>query len=113
MATIKTKTIKLEHPVSVDGKETAALAMRDSHKVRERLAATKLARDAYGQQIGAAEVEICLFAVLCGVGVEVIEDLDDEDYGRMLEAYQDRDFPSPRPGSGDSSSTSDATRAGD
>lgn len=110
---IKTKTIRLDHSVVVDGKETAELAMRDSRKVRESLTAARLARDAYGRGYGSEETEVCLFAVLCGVDVRVIEDLDMSDYAKLQEAYAGEGFTPARPISGAGSSPSGAMPAGD
>lgn len=73
--------IVLSRPVTVDGEEVARLEMRRA-KVRD-------SRDAQKQAAGktAADVDIALFANLCEVSTEVIEELDISDYMRVQEAY--------------------------
>ncbi len=63
----------------VDGKETDKLEMRRP-KVRDVLSAEKNTK-------GDSAREVWLFAALCGVDVEVIEDLDMMDYTSLQGVY--------------------------
>lgn len=107
------KTIALAHPVTAGGREITEVAMRMSRKVRDNLAAARLARETYGREHGAAETEVCLFSILTDLPVEIVEELDMEDYGRLQEAYVGAGFTPARTSSGAGSSPSDAMRAGD
>jgi hypothetical protein len=71
--------IVLDHPVTVDGKEYTVLFMRRP-KVKDQKAA---------QKMGASddERETMLFANLCGVTPDVIDELDMADYGAVQETY--------------------------
>ena len=73
--------ITLTYPVSVSGIETATLSMRRP-KVRDMLAGDKRGKTD-------AEKEIHIFANLCEVSPEVIEELDMMDYAEVQKAYQD------------------------
>lgn len=76
-----TKTLELRHPVEVGGTRTETLAMRRP-KVRDSKDSTK----AGGTP---AEQEIRLFANLCEVAPDLIEELDMGDYARLQELYTD------------------------
>jgi len=71
--------IILDYPVTVEKVEYKALAMRRP-KVKDQLAVDKGA----GTK---AEKEICLFANLCEVAPEVIEELDMLDHGALQKVY--------------------------
>jgi hypothetical protein len=73
-------SVKLKHPVSVDGQEYASLILRRP-KVRDMLGADKLG----GSD---AEKEIRIFANLCEVPPSVIEELDLADYQALQGVYQ-------------------------
>lgn len=73
-------TIKLEYPVSVNGQEYTQLTMRRP-KVRDQKLAAKLGNND-------ADREIALFANLCEVEPEMIEELDMTDYSHIQETYQ-------------------------
>lgn len=107
------RSITLDTPVDVDGQKVGQLSLRVSRKVRDRLAAARLARESYGREHGNEETEICLFAVLAGVPVQSIEELDIVDYAKLQEAYAGDGFLSRSPNSGEPSSPSAATPAGD
>ena len=73
-------TVKLRHPVTHGGTETSELTMRRAK-----------ARDSRDAQRGGgthAEIEIRLFANLCEVAPEVIEDLDMADYTALQRVYE-------------------------
>ena len=74
-------TIKLAHPIEVDGGPVSALQLRRP-RVRDMLAADKAA----GSE---AEKEIRMFSNLCEVAPSVIESLDLADYTRLQETYKD------------------------
>ena len=76
----KTTTITLDHPITVDGAEVTSLSLRRA-KVRD----VRIAEKAGG---GDAEREIRLFANLCEVTPEAIEELDMADYLALQKAYQ-------------------------
>ena len=76
----ETRAIELRYGVEVDGLELTTLNMRPP-----------LAHDSHGAQRGAngqADMEIRLFANLCGVAPETIERLQMADYMKLQEAYQ-------------------------
>lgn len=109
----ETKTVTFERPITAEGKEVTEVSMRMSRKVRDNLAAARLARETYGREHGAAEAEVCLFSILTDLPVEALEELDMEDYGRLQEAYVGQGFTQARKTLGGQSSPSDDTRAGD
>jgi len=109
----ETKTIGLAHPIQVKGGEIREVGLRMSRKVRDNLAAARLARDTYGRDHGTAESEVCLFSILTDLPVEAVEELDMEDYGKLQEVYLGAGFTSARTSSDGPSSTSEDTRAGD
>lgn len=74
------KPIELDFPVTVDGQEHKTLTMRRA-KVGDQKAAEKSATSD-------AEVETILFANLCEVPPEVIDELDMFDYGKVQEKYK-------------------------
>ena len=77
---IEPKTVKLDHPVTVDGQEWSELTMR-SPKARD-------SRDAQrGVGSSAADTEIRLFSNLCEAPPAVIEELEMADYLKLTEAY--------------------------
>ncbi|MFO7595506.1 MAG: phage tail assembly protein [Desulfocurvibacter africanus] len=109
----ETRTIGLAHPIQVKGGEIREVGLRMSRKVRDNLAAARLARDTYGRDHGTAESEVCLFSILTDLPVEAIEELDMEDYGKLQEAYLGAGFTPARTSYGAGSSPSDAMQAGD
>ncbi len=76
------ETIQLQHPVTIEGTEIKHLNLRRP-KVRDLRNAEKA-----GKGAGNAETEIRLFANLCEVTPETIEELDLADYGRLQKAYE-------------------------
>ncbi len=74
--------IELKYPVKIDGTETKVLHMRRP-KVRDQLLVEK--SGLVGKS--AAEREMLLFANLCGVAPDDIEELDMADYKKVQEAY--------------------------
>lgn len=78
---MSSEIIKLTKPAKISGVEVHELTMR-APKVRDMLLADKKGG-------GAAEREINLFAVLCEVTAEEIEELEMKDYLKLQEAYQD------------------------
>jgi hypothetical protein len=74
------ETINLVHPVMSAGVELRSLSMRRP-KVRDQLAVDRDKRSE-------AEKEVRLFANLCEVAPETIEDLDMADYAKLQETYR-------------------------
>lgn len=74
-------TIKLEYPITVNGQEYTQLTMRRP-KVRDQKAAASQGKND-------ADREIALFANLCEVEPDLIEELDMTDYSVIQETYQD------------------------
>ncbi len=72
--------IKLQYPVNVGGVEYAELTMRRS-KVKDRLVVANM-KDKSDE-----EKEIRLFANLCEVAPEVIQELDEADYPEVQKVY--------------------------
>ena len=72
--------VELKYPIQIDGTEVRALYMRRP-KVRDQLSAAKLGKTD-------EEKEIRLFANLCEVTPENIEDLDLSDYKQLGEVYK-------------------------
>lgn len=72
--------IKLDYPIKVDGKETTVLNMRRA-KARDMIAA-----DSAGPS--PAEKEVRLFANLCEIPPDAVEELDMADYMKVQEVYQ-------------------------
>lgn len=73
-------TIELKYPVTISGLETTALSMRRP-KVRDMLAGDKKGKSD-------AEKEIHIFANLCEVDPDVIQELDMVDYAEIQKTYQ-------------------------
>jgi len=73
--------ITLQYPVTVNGAETTGLSMRRP-KVRDMLIGEKKGKSD-------AEKEIHIFANLCEVSPDVIQELDMVDYGTLQKEYQD------------------------
>ncbi len=71
--------IKLDTPVEVQGQKYSSLTMRRC-KVRDQKAAEKSA-------VLEADIETLLFANLCDVPPEVIDELDMFDYKKVQEEY--------------------------
>ncbi len=71
--------IKLQFPVTIDGAEYNELSMRRS-KVKDRLAVASL-------KGSDEEKEIRLFANLCEVSPEVVQELDEVDYANVQKVY--------------------------
>lgn len=76
-------TIKLRFPVKVDGSDIGTLSMRRP-KVKDHKRAAITAKN-----MTTSDYEIHLFASLCGVPIESIEDLDMADYTKVQKAYED------------------------
>jgi len=73
-------SIDLDYPVDVNGQKYSKLDMRRP-KVRDQKAAEKGA-------VSDADSETALFANLCEVPHEVIEELDMCDYAKVQEVYR-------------------------
>ena len=76
------QNIKLNYPVESDGTNIADLNMRRS-KVKDRLIVAKM------KNSSDEEKEIRLFANLCEVAPNIIEELDESDYSNLQKAYMD------------------------
>lgn len=76
------QNIKLNYPIESDGTTIADLNMRRS-KVKDRLIVAKM------KNSSDEEKEIRLFANLCEVAPNVIEELDESDYANLQKAYMD------------------------
>jgi hypothetical protein len=74
-------SIKLKYPIMVEGAKLENIQMRRP-KVRDMLLAERLS----GSD---AEKEINIFATLCELPPEVMEDLDVADYTQLQKVYQD------------------------
>jgi hypothetical protein len=72
-------TIELKYPITIDGTEVRALYMRRP-KVRDQILSSKTGKTE-------EEQEVRLFANLCEVAPENIEDLDLADYKQLADAY--------------------------
>lgn len=72
--------IELKYPVEVSGEVCKELTIRRS-KVKDRLLVAKL------KNSSDEEKEIRLFANLCEVAPNVIEELDESDYAKLQNAY--------------------------
>lgn len=78
--TEKNDEIELDYPVTVKATEYNSLKMRRP-KVKDALAAEKAG-------VTQAERETVLFANLCDVSPEVIEELDMKDYEKLQGRYE-------------------------
>ena len=73
-------TVTLQYPVQYQGTDYTALSMRRP-KVRDQKAASKVSKDP-------AEQECRLFANLCEVAPEVLDELDLVDYQALQDAFK-------------------------
>ena len=76
------QNIKLNYPIESDGSNITDLNMRRS-KVKDRLIVAKM------KNSSDEEKEIRLFANLCEVTPNIIEELDESDYANLQKAYMD------------------------
>ena len=76
------KKIELNYPIESDGTNITDLNMRRS-KVKDRLIVAKM------KNSSDEEKEIRLFANLCEVAPNIIEELDESDYANLQKAYMD------------------------
>jgi hypothetical protein len=76
------QNIKLNYPIESNGSTTTDLNMRRS-KVKDRLIVAKM------KSSSDEEKEIRLFANLCEVAPNIIEELDESDYANLQKAYMD------------------------
>jgi hypothetical protein len=76
------QNIKLNYPIESDGTNITDLNMRRS-KVKDRLLVAKM------KNSSDEEKEIRLFANLCEVAPNIIEELDESDYANLQKAYMD------------------------
>ncbi len=74
------KTIQLIQKIKVDDIEVDTITIRRP-RIKDQRAAEKITGDD-------ADKEISLFAGLCGISPESIEELDMADYGELQDAYQ-------------------------
>ena len=74
------ETIKLTHPITINGAPCAALSMRRP-KVKDMRLARRGTEDAGDQ-------EVALFANLCEVTPDDIDALDLADYGKLQEVFR-------------------------
>lgn len=73
------KTIALDYPLNLDGRQVAELTMRRP-KVKDQRNADKAASDDAGK-------ELQLFASLTGMNPEDLEEMDLSDYTKLQNAY--------------------------
>ena len=76
------QNIKLNYPIESDGANITDLNMRRS-KVKDRLIVAKM------KNSSDEEKEIRLFANLCEVTPNIIEELDESYYANLQKAYMD------------------------
>lgn len=76
------QNIKLNYPIESSGSTITDLNMRRS-KVKDRLIVAKM------KNSSDEEKEIRLFANLCEVAPNIIEELDESDYANLQKAYMD------------------------
>jgi hypothetical protein len=76
------QNIKLNYPIESDSTNITDLNMRRS-KVKDRLIVAKM------KNSSDEEKEIRLFANLCEVAPNIIEELDESDYANLQKAYMD------------------------
>ena len=74
--------IKLNYPIELDNTNITDLNMRRS-QVKDRLIVAKM------KTASDEEKEIRLFANLCEVSPNIIEDLDESDYAKLQNSYID------------------------
>lgn len=75
------EVITLEYPIENNGEQITTLSMRRP-KVRDQRLAHKMKGDD-------SDKEVQLFANLCEVSTDVIDELDAVDYGQLQEQYKD------------------------
>lgn len=73
--------IVLKYPIEIDGKQATELKMRRC-KVRDQLAVTSM------KNLTDQEREVRMFANLCEVPPDAIENLDIADYMKLSEVFQ-------------------------
>ena len=76
------QTIELKYQIESGGQTYKKLSMRRS-KVKDRLVVAKM------KSASDEEKEIRLFANLCEVAPNIIEELDESDYANLQKAYMD------------------------
>ena len=74
--------IELKYPIDSSGESVDKLTMRRS-KVKDRLIVAKM------KNSSDEEKEIRLFANVCEVAPNIIEELDESDYANLQKAYMD------------------------
>lgn len=77
---MRTVDIELKYPVTVEGHEYKKITMR-APKVRDQIVAQKAS--------GKEEMELTLFANLCEITPDVLEELELADYSQLHSAYHD------------------------
>ena len=76
-----TQTVTLDFPIEVDGKQVKKMTMRRA-KLRDRRLVSKQGGSAIDQ-------EIRLFAILCDIPEDCLNEMDETDYLKLQEAYSD------------------------
>ena len=74
--------IELNYPIESAGENITSITMRRS-KVKDRLVVAKM------KNSSDEEKEIRLFANLCEVAPNIIEELDESDYAKLQKEYMD------------------------
>ena len=74
--------IELKYPVTVEGQTYNELMVR-CPRVKDQRAATRIA----GEKASAADIEVIMFSMLCGVPIDVIDELSISDFNVLEEAY--------------------------
>lgn len=87
MITLPKVTIELSYPIIIDGTEVSALQMR-----RPKVVDTVLFQKSQGSD---ADKEINLFANLCEIAPDDIQQLDMMDYAKLQEQYGNFIAPEP------------------
>ena len=82
-------SIALNYPVQFEGRNVSSLSLRRPI-VRDFLIATKTGQDEISREIN-------LFANLCNVSPEMIEQMDMSDYAKLQKTYADFTSGSPTP----------------
>ena len=78
----KRTAIELKYPVMIDGTETSVLHMRRP-KVRDQILLDKAGKVGKGE----GEREVLLFANLCEIAPDSLEEMDMCDYRKLQETY--------------------------
>ena len=76
-----TTTVPLEFPVTVNGHTIAEITMHRP-KVKDKRYAFRNANNAY-------ELDVQMFTQTCGVDAATLDELDDKDFTKLQEAYND------------------------